>query len=108
PKGFLTLTPDEWLVHLARFLKAIGVRLGKLSTAGHSRDADRMAEIATFWQAYLAKSKDHGARGIVDPALGHFRWMIEAFRVSLFAQELRTSIPISAKRLERQWEMVRK
>jgi ATP-dependent helicase HrpA len=36
-----------------------------------------------------------------------YRWMIEELRVSLFAQELRTAIPISAQRAERQWEKVR-
>jgi ATP-dependent helicase HrpA len=108
PKGFLTTTPDEWLIHLPRFLKGIATRLGKLSTAGHSRDADRMAELLPFWQAYLAASQAHRQRGFVDPELQRFRWMIEEFRISLFAQELKTSIPISAKRLEKQWEAVRK
>jgi ATP-dependent helicase HrpA len=40
--------------------------------------------------------------------LEKLRWMIEELRVSLFAQELKTSMPISTKRLERQWELVRK
>jgi len=108
PKGFLTITPDEWLTHLPRFLKAIAVRLGKLSTVGHSRDAERMAEVMPFWQGYVARSKEHRERGFFDPALEYYRWMIEEFRVSLFAQELRTSIPISGKRLEKQWELVKK
>ena len=41
-----------------------------------------------------------------DPALEAYRWMLEELRVSLFAQELGTSIPVSAKRLQKQWEKV--
>jgi len=35
-----------------------------------------------------------------------YRWMLEEFRISRFAQELRTAIPVSAKRLDAQWERV--
>jgi ATP-dependent helicase HrpA len=31
----------------------------------------------------------------------HFRWMVEEFKVSLFAQELGTAYPISSKRLDK-------
>ena len=40
---------------------------------------------------------------MIDPALEEYRWMLEELRVSLFAQELKTSIPVSPKRLEAQW-----
>jgi len=36
-----------------------------------------------------------------------YRWMLEEFRISLFAQELKTSIPVSAKRLSDQWVLVK-
>jgi ATP-dependent helicase HrpA len=108
PKNFMTVTPDEWLVHFPRFLKAIQLRIQKLSTAGHSRDAQHLADISPFWQAYKERLKYNRERNLLDPALEHFRWMIEELRVSLFAQELKTSIPISPKRLEKQWELVRK
>jgi ATP-dependent helicase HrpA len=108
PKCFLTTTPDAWLLHYPRFLKAILLRLQKLTTAGHSRDATYLAELTPFWTAYVERLKHKRAHNIHDAALEHFRWMLEEFRVSLFAQELKTSIPISAKRLEKQWELVRK
>jgi ATP-dependent helicase HrpA len=108
PKGFLTTTPDSWLVQFPRFLKAIQTRLAKLTTAGHTRDAQHLAEIAPLWQAYVAQAKRSREEGVIDANLEHFRWMIEELRVSLFAQELKTSIPVSAKRLEKQWELVRK
>ena len=38
--------------------------------------------------------------------LEDFRWMLEEYRVSLFAQSLGTSLPVSEKRLIRYWESV--
>jgi ATP-dependent helicase HrpA len=36
----------------------------------------------------------------------HYRWMLEEFRVSLFAQRLGTKTPVSTKRLDEQWRAV--
>jgi ATP-dependent helicase HrpA len=79
------------------------VRLGK-----PGRDAEKLAEIAPLWQGYLERGKRHREQHIHNPELELYRWMIEELRVSLFAQELKTSIPVSVKRLEKQWEKVRK
>jgi ATP-dependent helicase HrpA len=100
---FVTDTPNEWLIHFPRFLKAIELRLGK-----PGRDAEKLAEISPLWQGYLERSKRHRDQHFHDPELDLYRWMIEELRVSLFAQELKTSIPVSVKRLEKQWEKVRK
>jgi ATP-dependent helicase HrpA len=43
-----------------------------------------------------------------DPRMTEFRWMLEELRVSLFAQELRTPMPISAKRLQKVWESMQR
>jgi ATP-dependent helicase HrpA len=107
PRRFVTRTPPQWLVHLPRFLKAAHVRLNKLGDAGHVRDAQRSAEIAPLWNQYVARRERHAAEGVIDPALEQYRWMLEELRVSLFAQELKTSIPVSAKRLEAQWQLVK-
>ena len=42
-------------------------------------------------------------KGVGDPGLDEFRWLLEELRVSLFAQELRTPMPVSVKRLEKVW-----
>ena len=49
----------------------------------------------------------HAHQSLVDPDLDQFRWMIEEYRVSRFAQQLGTSLTISAKRLDKQWKKVR-
>ena len=35
-----------------------------------------------------------------------YRWMLEEFRVSYFAQQLGTKMTVSDKRLEKQWQAV--
>jgi ATP-dependent helicase HrpA len=46
--------------------------------------------------------------GAVSPELDQFGWLLEELRVSLFAQELRTPVPVSAKRLAKLWQSVRR
>ena len=101
PKSFLKTTPSHWLPHVPRFLKAMTVRLRKLSNAGLARDTQWLQEMRPLWQQYLARRAASTARGLADPALHDFRWRLEELRVSLFAQELRTSQPVSVQRLQK-------
>jgi ATP-dependent helicase HrpA len=107
PKNFLTATPYVWLRHVPRFLKAMQVRLRKLTNAGLSRDTAAAAVVTPFAQNYRRRVAKHRKEGVVDPQLEQFRWMLEELRVSLFAQELKTSMPISPQRLEKQWSVVK-
>jgi ATP-dependent helicase HrpA len=59
-----------------------------------------------LWEKYKGQADKNDAKGVYDPELERFRWMLEELRVSLFAQELRTAFPVSVKRLEAQWERV--
>jgi ATP-dependent helicase HrpA len=100
PKRFLALTPWPALQHFPRYLKGVVMRLDKLR-ADPARDSQRLAELRPLeqrWQRRLADLK-----GQADARLDEFRWMLEELRISLFAQELRTPQPVSAKRLEKVW-----
>jgi ATP-dependent helicase HrpA len=101
--GFVTATPYDRLRQLARYLKAVERRLAKLELQP-ARDQSLLAQIAPLWQAYRARTKD--GRGDTEPAVTEFRWLLEELRVSLFAQELKTAVPVSAKRLEKQWAAI--
>jgi ATP-dependent helicase HrpA len=57
-------------------------------------------------EAYQDRAQKHEQRGLVDQELVLFRWLLEEFRVSLFAQQLGTVFSISSKRLEKQWAKV--
>jgi ATP-dependent helicase HrpA len=105
PPGFIVDTPAAQLAHYPRYLKAIAARLDKLKS-DPARDAQRQAELAQLavpFQRELAARK-----GVADPRLTEFRWLLEELRVSLFAQELRTPMPVSVKRLQKVWESVRR
>jgi ATP-dependent helicase HrpA len=106
-KRFLSSCPEHWLSHLPRFMKAAEVRLGKLMNAGAGRDIDGLKVIKPLWRRYLDRAREHAEQNIRDLELIQYRWMLEELRVSLFAQELKTSIPISPQRLDKQWEKVR-
>jgi ATP-dependent helicase HrpA len=59
-----------------------------------------------LWKLHQERWERHRKAGITDPRLADFRWLIEELRVSLFAQELNTPLPVSVKRLEKLWESV--
>ena len=101
--GFLTRTPWDWLKHFPRYLRAIPVRLESLRSGGLARDRKHTEEIRARWQAYSDRAGQHQESGIFDPELVLYRWMLEEYRVSCFAQRLGTATPVSAIRLERQW-----
>jgi ATP-dependent helicase HrpA len=65
------------------------------------RDAERMTVVQQVSEDYQQTLADlpPGRRG--DPDVGEVRWMIEELRVSLFAQTLGTSGPVSERRIER-------
>ena len=107
-KGYLARVPWERLQHYPRYLKAAATRFDKLR-ADPARDARLAAELAPLhagWQREaVARAK---AGGPPDAELEQFRWLLEELRVSLFAQELRTPVPVSAKRLAKLWQGIRR
>jgi len=106
-KRFVAENDYANLAHFPRYLKAINVRLEKLR-ADATRDTRLMAEwaqVATPWQR---AQKDRHAAKSGDPKMLEFRWLLEELRVSLFAQELRTPMPVSVKRLQKVWESMQR
>jgi ATP-dependent helicase HrpA len=106
--GFLTQTPWRWLSQYPRYLRSMLMRRSKLAGPGLARDQKLTGDISRAWRAYQDRAKLHAENEIVDPELIQFRWMLEEYRVSLFTQELGTSITVSPKRLDEQWAKVRK
>ncbi len=94
---FIVATPFHWLGHLPRFLKAILQRLERLDQRP-TGDLPRLAELTPLISAYqqvLSKNGD----GPPTPEQVDFGFLLEELRVSLFAPELKTSQPVSVKRL---------
>ncbi|WP_028216844.1 ATP-dependent RNA helicase HrpA [Paraburkholderia oxyphila] len=100
-KRFILETPYAQLVHFPRYLKGVALRIDKLR-ADPARDARQAAELLPLAQQYQRALSQRG--GVFDPRLSEFRWLLEELRISLFAQELRTPMPVSVKRLHKVWE----
>jgi len=101
--GFLTETPTSWLKHYPRYLRAIVARLEALRGGSLRRDRECCEEIAARWEAYHQRARQQREMGVDDEELVYYRWMLEEYRVSMFAQKLGTSIRVSSKRLDEQW-----
>ncbi|TKJ67870.1 ATP-dependent RNA helicase HrpA [Pseudomonas viridiflava] len=103
--GFVRETPAQWLKEMPRYLKAIEMRLEKLP-GQVQKDRVWSIELAGLWAQYQARADKHRQEGKRDPELAVYRWWMEEYRVSLFAQQLGTKMPVSDKRLSKQWAMV--
>ncbi len=106
PKEFPARVPALLWPHAVRYLKALNRRLER-APGNAKRDLEAMAKIAPFasaLQQLLAAHKRRDPR----PEIERLQWMIEEFRVSLFAQDLKTALPVSEKRLTEQLELARK
>jgi ATP-dependent helicase HrpA len=100
-KGFVARVPYERLQHVPRYLKAVNVRLEKLRAdpARDSRQLAQMQSLQQAWQRKLAVQQPD-----VDARVADFGWLLQELRVSLFAQELKTPVIVSVKRLQKMWE----
>jgi ATP-dependent helicase HrpA len=108
-KQFVIDTPYTQLVHFPRYLKGIAMRVDKLK-GDSARDTQRMQEMAPLlqqWQRAEKQLRTQG-KGGADARLDEFRWMLEELRIALFAQELRTPVPMSVKRLQKVWEAMQR
>jgi ATP-dependent helicase HrpA len=99
-------TPWPWLRHAPRYFKAITLRLEALATGGMAKDRQRHDEFLPRYTVYRDWLARHGEACWGDAEFVQYRWMLEEYRVSLFAQKLGTSMPVSPKRLEQQWAKV--
>ncbi len=100
--GFIESTPFHRLEHFPRYLEAISVRLDKFPS-NPARDAQWADTLAQWNRQRQQRLETDRARGVRNPRLEEFRWMLEELRVSLWAQQLKTPYPISFKRMEKAW-----
>ena len=103
PDNFLALYANDRLAHLPRYLKAVAIRAQR-GSADLDKDRQRSAQVAIFTkkrtdflQALAADVSDAKRQ-----AVEALHWMIEEYKISIFAQEIKTNGPISSKRLAEQ------
>jgi ATP-dependent helicase HrpA len=103
PADFIAATPFEQLAHLPRYLRAMNLRAERWKK-NPARDAQRAKQLAPYLKAVAALSSRTGS----SEEAGRFRWLVEEFRVSLFAQELGTAEPVSPVKLDRELRVLRR
>jgi ATP-dependent helicase HrpA len=89
PLDFLSQTPYAKLPHLLRYLHAVRIRAERAALSP-AKDVEKSRPLAAFnaWEKKVQANRCE-----------EFRWLLEEYRVSLFAQELGTAQPVSAQRL---------
>ena len=105
PLDFLRQTPYDQVLHLSRFLKAIVIR-GERAMLDPMKDRQKVEQVQPFQDA-VDELMDSELTGAKRDAVNALRWMMEEFRVSVFAQELGTAQKVSPKRLYDKLEQVR-
>ncbi len=101
-EDFISTIGKEWLQQYPRYLSAIQKRYEK-SKVNAGRDRQLRIEFSRLWDEYIKRKETLEKQHIVSEQFEHYRWMLEEYRVSLFAQELKTRFPISEKRLKTYW-----
>ena len=104
-KQFIAQTQWQYLEQMPRYLKAIEARLERFKSQLPKENA--AVQELRGWQQKIDTAKAQCLSYTpAHKALNDFAWSIEEYRVSLFAQQLGTQKPISAKRLQKQWDMM--
>lgn len=102
PENFLELYDSDRLSQIPRYLKALTIRVER-GIIHLERDRVKLNDFKVFYD-YLQdfrNSMSPRASAEKRKAVEEFAWMVEEYKVSLFAQELKTSFPVSKKRLEK-------
>jgi len=97
--GFVKTTPYGHLRNLPRYLQAMQYRLDK-----RDNNPQKVQEINRYAVRYWKDFEKRIKKESVSPEADAFRWALEELRVSLFAQQLKTAYPVSAKRLDKLWD----
>ena len=106
--SFLSYTPLSTLKQYPRYLRAIESRIERLNFASKTISEEMALEAIQKNLNEKVNSLSHPNLDldyvfIATPKLVEFSRMIEEWRVSIFAQHLRTQMPVSEKRLLKFW-----
>ena len=86
-----------------RFVKGISIRIDKL-TSQVVKDREYIIDLRLFADGVEGvREKQQLLTSDLADSLLDFQWLLEEYRISLFAQQLKTRVPVSAKRLAKRW-----
>jgi ATP-dependent helicase HrpA len=84
-----------------RFIRGVSIRLEKLASQV-DKDRRYIAEVEALLKPVIELDKQQFSMELTE-AINDFLWLVEEYRISLFAQQLKTRVPVSAKRLDKRW-----
>jgi len=100
PKDFLRVYSSDFISHLPRLVRALSIRAERARFSAE-KDRAKAAQVEPFESEYISLS--NLLKGKTSPEndkkLFELRWMIEEFKIAVFAPEIKTAFPVSAKRL---------
>ncbi len=107
PANFIELYEPHRLAHLVRYLNALAIR-ARRALAAPEKDRAKAQGLLAGSERFqrLLKSLAPGTSAEKRRAMEELFWLIEEYKVSLFAQELKTAVPVSPKRLEEKFREV--
>ena len=106
-EGFLIRTPEQWQSRLPLYLQAIAVRAEKLPSR-LPRDLECVWELQQLQQPLQELSETRLFEPELTARISEYRWMLEEYRISLFAQQIGTRMPVSRKRLDKLWADIKR
>ncbi len=109
PEHFMDIYTLERLGHLSRYLKALSLRAerGVMDLDKDQKKAEQVKPFNDQLAAFLNEIEASTSQEKRE-AVEAFFWMIEELKVSLFAQELKTPYPVSARKLQQQADRIRR
>ncbi|MDH3874889.1 MAG: ATP-dependent RNA helicase HrpA [Desulfobacteraceae bacterium] len=101
PETFVDLYDADRIIHLIRYMKALEIR-ARRAVVDFEKDRAKADDIQIFTKSLnqLLKGLSPTTSKEKKAAIEAYFWLIEEYKVSIFAQELKTSVPVSKKRLK--------
>ncbi len=102
PENFIDLYDSSRFIHLIKYIRAIDIR-SQRAMVNFKKDRAKALEINVFTESLDKMLKGLSPKASTDKkeAVEEYFWLVEEYKVSLFAQELKTAFPVSKKRLEK-------
>jgi ATP-dependent helicase HrpA len=109
PETFIAIYDDQHLGHLSRYIQALTIR-ARRAAIDFEKDQVKSEGLAKFTEGLNQLLDELSPRATDEKrrAVEEYFWMIEEYKVSVFAQELKTAMPISAKRLEQKLREIKR
>jgi ATP-dependent helicase HrpA len=109
PQTFITIYDQQRLGHLIRYIQAADIR-ARRAAVDFEKDQSKSKGIIKFTEGLNQLLSELSLRASDEKrqAVEEYFWMIEEYKVSVFAQELKTALPISAKRLEQKLHQIQR